>query len=87
LKVSNLNQFRSLWWKDLKEVWASKEWGDKFEDRVKWELGNGKGILLWEDIWVGNVALKGKYPRLFSLSINKESLLEDCGNWANGVRK
>ena len=40
-----------------------------------------------EDIWVGNVALKGKYPRLFSLSINKESLLEDCGNWVNGVWK
>ena len=42
LKVSNLNRFGSLWWKDLKKVWASKEWGDKFEDRVKWELGNGK---------------------------------------------
>ena len=38
-------QVWSLWWKYLKEVWASKEWGDKFEDRVKWELCNGKVIL------------------------------------------
>ncbi|XP_068487140.1 uncharacterized protein [Phaseolus vulgaris] len=87
LKVSNPNRFGSLWWKDLKEVWASKDWRDKFEDRVKWELDNGKSILFWEDVWMGNIALKGIFPRLFSLSLNKESLLEDCGNWSNGVWK
>jgi len=61
LKVSNPYRYGSLWWKDLKKVWASKDWEDKFEDRVKWELGNGKSILFWEDVWVGNIALKGKF--------------------------
>jgi len=29
--------------------------------------------------WVGNATLKGKFPRLFSLCVDKDSLLEDCG--------
>jgi len=27
----------SLWWKDLKEVWASEGWGRSFEDDFKWK--------------------------------------------------
>jgi len=48
----------SLWWKDLKEVWASKGWGRNFEDRVEWKVGNGKDIYFWEDMWLGSDALK-----------------------------
>jgi len=57
-----------------------KEWGDSFEDCFKWELGNGKGIKFWEDRCVGNVALKGKFPRFFSLCGDKDIFLEGCGN-------
>jgi len=33
-----------LWWKDLKEVWASEGWGRSFEDGFKWYVGNGRDI-------------------------------------------
>ena len=85
--MSNSNKFGSLWWKDLKEMWALKEWGDNFEDLIKWKIDNGEGIKFWEDSWVGNIALKGKYLRLFSLCVDKDSLLKDCGNWVNGEWK
>jgi len=40
-----------------------EEWGRNFEDCFMWEVGNGKAIKFWEDRWVGNVALKCKFPR------------------------
>jgi len=43
----------SLWWKDLKEVWASEGWGRSFEYGYKWKVGDGKDISLWEDSWLG----------------------------------
>lgn len=58
-------------------IWKLKDWGMNFEDHFKWEVGNGKSINLWEDMWVGNDALKRKFQRLFSLSVFKEALL-DC---------
>ena len=58
----------SLWWKDLKEVWASEGWGRSFEDGFKWYVGNGKEISFWEDSWLSCDALKGVFPQLFSIN-------------------
>ena len=66
-------------------IWSMNEWGENFEDRIKWEVGNGKGIMFWEDSWVGNLVLKNKFPRLFSLCGDKDLLLEHCGTWEEGV--
>ena len=40
----------SLWWKDLKEVWASEGWGKSFEDGFEWEVGEGRAILFWRTV-------------------------------------
>ena len=74
----------SLWWRDLKEVWSSEGWGQNFEDAIKWMSGTGKEIVFWEDNWVGNGALKEVFPRLFSLSLSKESKVAEFGAWNNG---
>jgi len=34
----------SLWWRDLKDVWASEGWGRSFEDGVEWKVGDGGNI-------------------------------------------
>jgi len=47
------NNIVALWWKDLKEVWVLESWGRRFEDRFKWNVGNGKEIIIWEDHWMG----------------------------------
>jgi len=59
----------------LKEVWFFEGWKGKFEDNFAWEVGNGRDIRFWEDKWVGNVILKDKFLRLFSICTNKDSRL------------
>jgi len=85
LKQPRLNSRESLWWRDLKEIWKFDEWGGSFEDCFKWEVGSGKNISLWEDMWVGNVTLKSKFPRLYSISVDKDIPLNLCGVWSNSV--
>lgn len=56
-------------------VWRFEGWKGNFVDNVIWEVGNGREISLWEDIWVGNEALKDKFLRLFSICFRKEAKL------------
>ena len=62
-----------------------EEWGRSFEDCLKWEVGNGKTISFWEDRWVGNVTLKSKFLRLYSLIVDKDISLNLCEDWINSV--
>lgn len=75
LKIQRNNVSNSLWWRDMKEVWSLEGWKDKFEYNCIWEVVNGKDVRLWKDKWVGNMTLKEKFPRLFSICSDKESLL------------
>ncbi|KAL7195827.1 hypothetical protein ACSBR1_035959 [Camellia fascicularis] len=51
-------------------------------------LGDGKRVFFWLDKWLRNMKLKDEFPRLFSLSTEKEDSLEffvqrkeDVGSW------
>lgn len=33
----------------------------------KWNLGNGRNILFWHDVWVGDVSLKTEFWNIFDL--------------------
>jgi len=77
----------SIWWKGLKSLWKLEKWGNNFGDCSKWEVGNGKSIKFWEDRWVGDESLMFKFPRFFSLSVEKNASLNRCGSWTNGVRE
>jgi len=44
-----------------------------------------EGIFFWEENWVGSRALKSVFPRLFSLSLSKESKVTELGAWNNGL--
>jgi hypothetical protein len=35
-------------------------------------VGDGNDTLFWQDIWVGEIPLKIKFPRLYELALNKE---------------
>ena len=74
-----------MWWNDLKQIWKLEGWRGSFEDCFKWEVGNGKDILFWEDNWLGYGSLKNRFPRLFSIFVNKEVSLSECGTWDNNV--
>jgi hypothetical protein len=51
---------------------------------VKRNLGNGASTRFWLDIWIGNLSLKERFPRLFSISNQKDALVADTwgGNGA-----
>jgi len=41
-------------------------------------------VRCWDDKWVEKEELKVKFPRLFSLSINKYDNIKQVGCWING---
>ena len=49
---------------------------------VTFSLGNGKSILFWEDVWIGDTPLRLEFPRLYDYCYNKTSLVSDC--WVDG---
>ncbi|GKV04538.1 hypothetical protein SLEP1_g16691 [Rubroshorea leprosula] len=71
-------------WKDIVSV------GSGFERLLemlvkgfKWKVGDGSCVIFWSDKWVGEEPLKNLFPRLFTLSANREGLLKDMGLWSN----
>ncbi|XP_057745695.1 uncharacterized protein LOC130963610 [Arachis stenosperma] len=45
------------------------------------DVGNGRTTRFWEDVWLPGGVLKEMFPRLFSVSSLKESVIGDCGFW------
>jgi hypothetical protein len=46
-----------------------------FTDEVARQVGNGLETLFWSDLWLGGIPLAERFPRLFSLSLNKSSMV------------
>ena len=40
-------------------------------------IGDGCNTLFWEDLWLGEFSLKDKFSRLFSVSLQKNSLVSN----------
>jgi len=82
----------SLWWKDLCRVSGNRLQGNWFDCRFQWSVGDGRSVKVLKDRWVDDQALKEKFPRLYSISQSKDSLVGDivyreenksirCQNW------
>lgn len=48
-------------------------------------VSDGRGTFLWEDLWVGEVSLMQRFPRLYPISLQKRTLIADCGVWDGGT--
>ena len=71
----------SRWWKDLCsicDVYNESNWFDK---RIRWKHGNGDIIKFWEDCWVRDRPRKESFPRLYSISVSKEKVVNEMGEW------
>jgi hypothetical protein len=69
--------FTSLWWKDL---CALDDWGENphwLDDVVVRRLGNGRQTRFWRNVWIGDDPLCVKFPRLFSISLQKEACVDE----------
>ncbi|GLT44934.1 hypothetical protein SLA2020_188070 [Shorea laevis] len=47
----------------------------------RWELGDGKQVGFWREIWVGDKLLRDLCPRLYELAVKKEGLVSEMGEW------
>jgi len=64
----------STWWRSMCRIREGLgegvgRWLDNNSRRV---VGAGNATFFWHDIWVGEVPLKLKFPRLYELTLNKE---------------
>jgi hypothetical protein len=71
--------FASLWWRDICSIGSNlnHNW---FAEAVSKILGNGLKTRFWNDIWAGEVPLQTRFPRLFSISNQKNSLVAEVVN-------
>jgi len=65
----------SRWWRDLVGLDESN-W---FNSELSRKVGNGENTSFWDVAWRGEFAFRYKYPRLFSLSNQKEACVGDLG--------
>ena len=65
--------------KSISRGWPS------FVRHIQFEVGAGFTVRFWQDIWCGDSSLCMLYPRLFSLSRNKEAYVADLMKFPNGV--
>jgi hypothetical protein len=66
----------SLWWKEIVrlEDFGGQRW---FTSELRRRVGNGLNTSFWKVKWCGDMPFKLKYPRLFSLSSQKEASIGD----------
>jgi hypothetical protein len=72
----------STWWR-VTCTFRREEW---FSEHVSRVVGNGKLTMSWSDVWVGGVALRERFGRLFDLSLLKEVSMFDMRQlgWGEG---
>ena len=57
--------------------------GDKqdgwFEKNILRQMGNGKAVMFWHDMWIGEDTLKNKFQWLFDISEQNYMVVADMG--------
>ncbi|MCI18150.1 RNA-directed DNA polymerase (Reverse transcriptase), partial [Trifolium medium] len=81
---SELPSRASLWWKDLCGL-DVQENGSWFARNLSRRLGNGNSTRFWLDVWFGNLSLGERFPRLFSISLQKDAMVSNFWVEKEGV--
>jgi hypothetical protein len=71
--------FSSLWWRDICSIGINLD-NNWLSQQVIKKLGNGDQTSFWKDIWVGLSPLCVKFPRLFSISMQKDASVASLWN-------
>ncbi|KAG2546014.1 hypothetical protein PVAP13_9KG028826 [Panicum virgatum] len=74
----------SQFWRGLQQIRERFKWGATFT------LGDGRNILFWEDVWVGDIPLRLEFPNLYEYSYNKNCVVSECwieGEWKMNFRR
>ncbi|GMP44796.1 hypothetical protein CsSME_00013572 [Camellia sinensis var. sinensis] len=64
-------------WKDIVQLNLNNQsLGEFYSQNFKLSVGNGRRIQFWSDAWLNGRSLNEEYPRLFSLSTEKDGTLQ-----------
>ncbi|CAJ2637211.1 unnamed protein product [Trifolium pratense] len=80
----NKHWYASLWWKDVCSIGCNLD-NNWFSQGVIKKLGNGVCTRFWWDTWIGEVPLNVRFPRLFSITTQKDALVADVWNPINNT--
>jgi hypothetical protein len=64
----------SPWWGNLCKMDKDGAW---FANMAVKKLGRGNKIKFWKEVWVGEQSLQQRFPRLFGVSLQQESLIHE----------
>lgn len=75
-------RYTSGWLRDLMslEDGVGSSW---FYVRVEWKVSNGRHTRFWKDKWFGHQSLAWAFPRLYSISSQKEAKVRDVWSLVN----
>jgi hypothetical protein len=72
----------SRWWMDICNLDKDNGW---FFSAVERKIGRGDETKFWEELWVGNQPLCDRFPRLYSISIQREVMVSNMGSWIDNA--
>ncbi|KAE8655648.1 hypothetical protein F3Y22_tig00117021pilonHSYRG00103 [Hibiscus syriacus] len=61
-----------IWRGVINNFFSNDGFGVCIRSNLRWKTGNGHSVVFWNDAWLGEVPLKDLFPRLYTLSTNKE---------------
>lgn len=74
----------SLWWRDLCSMCYGEVHGKWFNESICRRIGNGKEVAFWNENWVDRGELSSLFPRLFTLSNQKDATISEMRIWEDG---
>lgn len=71
--------------KDLLLLWREQSVVvSEFINGLACKVGGGDCVRFWEDIWIGDMSLQIRFPRVFALCLNKEVAVAEVGSRLGG---
>jgi hypothetical protein len=75
--------FSSSWWRDICSIGTNLDHNWFAQQAVK-KMGNGEQTSFWKEVWVCNLPLCTRFPRLFSVSQQQEASVASLKNQSGG---
>jgi hypothetical protein len=76
LGVDSQPWFSSTWWKDICSIGVNLD-VDWFSQELIRKMGAAGQTSFWKDTWLGLIPFCERFPRLFSISVQKEATVAD----------
>ncbi|KAE8726423.1 hypothetical protein F3Y22_tig00006991pilonHSYRG00009 [Hibiscus syriacus] len=85
MSVNSVYSSQDSWiWKGIVSSFLKNDViGERLRSHSRIQVGNGKSISFWNDVWADCTPLKFQFPRIFVLSTNKSGRVREFGNYVS----